>query len=299
MEERLNPLPVILESGRATCGPLTERMVLFGGMILKVPRILHYPGSKWSMADWIISYMPAHQTYLEPFFGSGAVLFSKERSRLETVNDIDGEIVNLFRIIRERPDELAQAIHWTPHARQEYYESYEPASDDLERARRLVVRLWQGRGGKTAHRTGWRSMIECNGPLPGKEWLRFPEKIHVVGERLQGVQIECQPAAELLLRYKRPDVLIYADPPYLHDTRTTTSYRYEMGNQDHIELLELLDAHPGPVLLSGYAHPMYDDRLRNWHRETRRAKAEGGATREEVLWINPIAAGQVGQMQLF
>ncbi|MGI2294152.1 DNA adenine methylase [Paenibacillus sp. GXUN7292] len=265
---------------------------------MSVPRILHYPGSKWSMADWIISHMPGHQTYCEPFFGSGAVLFSKTRSRLETVNDIDGEIVNLFRIIRERPDELAHVIQWTPHSRQEYYESYEPAADDLERARRLVVRLWQGRGGKTAHRTGWRSMIECNGPLPGKEWISFPDKIHAVAERLQGVQIECQPAAELLQRYKRPDVLIYADPPYVHDTRTTTSYRHEMSNQDHVELLDQLDAHPGPVLLSGYAHPLYDDRLHHWRRETRLAKAEGGASRVEVLWINPVAAAY-GQQRLF
>ena len=84
---------------------------------MKIQRILHYPGSKWSMADWIISHMPAHTTYLEPFFGSGAVLFSKERSRIETVNDLDGEIVNLFRMIRERPEELATLIRWTPHAR--------------------------------------------------------------------------------------------------------------------------------------------------------------------------------------
>ncbi|WP_028590334.1 DNA adenine methylase [Paenibacillus massiliensis] len=266
---------------------------------MKVPRILHYPGSKWSMANWIISHMPQHMTYLESFFGSGAVLFSKPRSQIETVNDLDGEIVNLFRVIRERPDELANAIRWTPHSRQEYYESYHPADDDLERARRLVVRLWQGRGGKTAHRTGWRSMIEPNGPLPGKEWLSFPDKVYAVAERLQGVQIECQAAAELLLRYRRPDVLVYADPPYVQSTRTTTSYRYEMTDQDHCELLNILDDHPGPVLLSGYAHPLYDDRLQHWNRETRRAKAEGGASREEVLWINPVAAGQVGQMALF
>lgn len=266
---------------------------------MKVPRILHYPGSKWSMAEWIISHMPPHITYVEPFFGSGAVLFSKERSQLETVNDIDGEIVNLFRVIRERPDELAHVIRWTPHARQEYYESYVPAADELERARRLVVRLWQGRGGKTAHRTGWRSMIERNGPLPGKEWLAFPEKIHSVAERLQGVQIECQTALTLLERYRRPGVLIYADPPYIQSTRTTTSYRCEMTDADHRELLEALDAHPGPVLLSGYAHPMYDHKLSHWNREVKNVKAEGGASRTEVLWINPIAAVQVGQLQLF
>lgn len=263
-----------------------------------LPRILHYPGSKWSLAEWIISFMPEHETYVEPFFGSGAVLFSKPRSRLETVNDIDGEIVNLFRVIREQPKELAHGIHWTPHSREEYYNSYEAASDELERARRLIVRLWQGRGGKMASRTGWRNMIEANGPLPGNDWLRFPEKVTVIAERLKGVQIEHQPALELLRRYNRPNVLIYADPPYVLATRTTSSYRHEMSEDDHVELLDRLDKHSGPVLLSGYAHPLYDDRLKHWKRETKKALAEAGASREEVLWINPTAAAQVGQLAL-
>ncbi|MEK4148940.1 DNA adenine methylase [Robertmurraya sp. FSL W8-0741] len=257
---------------------------------MAIPRILHYPGSKWSMSDWIISHFPEHQTYLEPFFGSGAVLFSKKRSQLETVNDLDGEVVNLFRIIRERPDELARAIILTPHSREEYYQSYLDAEDDLERARRLIVRLWQGRGGKTSHRTGWRSMIEMNGPLPGKEWLKFPEKISAVAERLIGVQIENQPAVELIKRYSRQSVLIYADPPYILATRTTSSYKHEMSEDDHEELLATLEEHPGPVILSGYSHPLYDERLKHWRRETKRAKAEAGAIREEVLWINPYAA---------
>ncbi len=88
---------------------------------MKCPRILHHPGSKWSMADWIISHMPDHTTYLEPFFGSGAVLFNKERSILETVNDLDGEVSNLFSVIRDNPEALARAISWTPYARAEYY----------------------------------------------------------------------------------------------------------------------------------------------------------------------------------
>lgn len=265
---------------------------------MSIPRILHYPGSKWSMAPWITSKFPPHQTYCEPFFGSGAVFFSKQRSKLETINDIDGEIVNLFRIIRERPVELANAIRWTPHAREEYYESYNPADDDMERARRLVVRLWQGRGGKTSHRTGWCSMVECNGPLPGKEWIHIPEKVQVIADRLQGVQIECQPALQIIERYSRPDVLIYADPPYVHRTRTTTSYRHEMSDQDHVELLEALDEHPGPVLLSGYDNDLYNERLSHWHKEMQPAKAEGGASRIEVLWINP-AASEWGQQRLF
>jgi DNA adenine methylase len=255
-----------------------------------IPRILHYPGSKWSMANWIISHFPDHTTYLEPFFGSGAVLFTKPRSQLETVNDLDGEVVNLFRVIRTRPDELAHTIRFTPHSREEYYLSYDSADDELERARRLIVRLWQGRGGKTSHRTGWRSMIETNGPLPGKEWLKFPEKISAVAERLIGVQIENRPAVELIKRYSRQSVLIYADPPYILATRTTSSYKHEMSEEDHEKLLEVLEEHPGPVILSGYSHPIYDKRLKHWRRKTKRAKAEAGAIREEVLWINPFAA---------
>ncbi|KOY81558.1 DNA adenine methylase [Lysinibacillus macroides] len=255
-----------------------------------IPRILHYPGSKWSLADWIISHFPDHETYLEPFFGSGAVLFSKKRSQLETVNDLDGEIVNLFQVIRERPDELAHQIKFTPHSRQEYYNSYLVADNELERARRLIVRLWQGRGGKTSHRTGWRSMIEMNGPLPGKEWLRFPEKIAVVAERLVGVQIENQPAVELIQRYSRQNVLIYADPPYILSTRTTTSYKHEMTNEQHEELLTVLNSHPGPVILSGYENELYSTLLKDWHKEHRQAKAEGGASRIETLYINPVVA---------
>lgn len=264
---------------------------------MSIPRILHYPGSKWSMAKWIISHFSEHQTYLEPFFGSGAVLFSKQRSPLETINDIDGDIINLFRMIRERPDDLSRAIKFTPHSREEYYNSYIEACDELERARRLVVRLWQGRGGKTSHRTGWRSMIELNGPLPGREWLKFPDKINVISERLMGVQIENQPAVQLIKRYSRKNVLIYADPPYLLSTRTTSSYKHEMSDDEHCELLAVLLDHPGAVFLSAYENDLYSDMLKGWKKEKIQSKAENGASRIEVLWINPYAEQQMMYQQ--
>ena len=88
------------------------------------------------MADWIIDHMPPHKTYLEPFFGSGAVLFNKERSTLETVNDLDGEVSNLFEIIRDRPDDLARLIHWTPYARAEYYQGYDTEGSERRGGRR-------------------------------------------------------------------------------------------------------------------------------------------------------------------
>lgn len=266
---------------------------------MSIPRILHYPGSKWSMAQWIISHMPEHISYTESYFGSGAVFFNKPRATLETVNDLDGEVSNLFTIIRDRPDELARLIHWTPYARTEYYRGYETEGSEIERARRFLVRCWMARGGKTSDRTGWRHIIDLNAPHPAKDWQLLPDKIMAVTDRLRGVQIECQPAVKLIQRYKRPEVLIYADPPYILSTRSKRMYKHEMKDHDHEELLSVLLDHPGPVLLSGYDHPMYNGFLKHWRREERKVQAEAGKTRTEVLWINPIAAGQVGQQLLF
>jgi DNA adenine methylase len=268
---------------------------------MSAPRILHYPGSKWSMAKEIIGHFPPHTTYLEPFFGSGAVFFNKEPSQLETINDIDGDVVNLFRVIRDRPEELAHMVRWTPYSRAEYYASYEQVEDELERARRFLVRMWQAMGAKTSDRTGWRSDISIDTSYKPKEWAKVPAKLEAVAERLRVAQIENQPAAKLLERYRRPDVLIYCDPPYIGSTRSKRMYRFEMMKEDeHSALIDQLEKHPGPVLISGYSHALYDSRLTHWLRETIQVQAESGQRRTEVLWINPIAAEHAGrQMTLF
>lgn len=254
------------------------------------------------MTEWIIDHMPDHKTYLEPFFGSGAVFFRKQQSPLETINDIDGDVVNLFRVVRNKPEELARLVQWTPYSREEYYESYESNGSDIERARQFLVRCWQAIGAKTSDKTGWRSNIQHdkapNKTWP-KQWQDVPGEILEVANRLKDVQIENQPALQILERYKYPDVLVYADPPYILSTRSKRMYRHEMNENDHLELLEALDAHPGPVILSGYAHQMYDERLKHWSRETRQATADRGQPRTEVLWINPIAAKKCGQLSLF
>lgn len=265
-------------------------------------RILHYPGSKWSMAEWIISHMPEHSTYLEPFFGSGAVFFNKERSAVETINDLDSDVVNLFKVVRDNPEELARQIKFTPLSREEYYKSYEdsdPGISEVEQARKFLVRCWQAIGGKTSDRTGWRSLISSNGPKTAQEWDRLPEKLLKATKRLKQAQIEHQPAIKLIERYKREDVLIYADPPYIIETRTKRHYKHEMTIEDHVELLEALGNHPGPVLLSGYAHPVYDNELKDWRRVTLDVTAEAGAKRQEVLWVNPIASEFGSQQQSF
>ncbi|BAH44540.1 putative methyltransferase [Brevibacillus brevis NBRC 100599] len=266
---------------------------------MKYPRILHYPGSKWSLADWIIEHMPEHTIYLEPFFGSGAVLFNKRPARLETVNDIDGDVVNLFKMIRERPDELAEVVHWTPYSREEFKAAYDLPNDDVDRARRFLVKCWQAIRVKTGSISGWKCRGTADDSYRVKQWNELPNKISVVAERLKEIQIENRPALQIIGRYRREDVLIYADPPYILGTRNGEIYESEMTDRDHSDLLQTLKDHPGPVLLSGYANELYDDLLSDWQREERQQIIETGQARTEVLWINPVAADQVGQQTIF
>lgn len=262
--------------------------------------VLKYPGSKWRLAEWIISFMPPHTTYLEPFFGSGAVFFQKPRSKAETLNDLDGNVVNLFKIIRDRTEEFIRVVEHTPWARDEYYTSYKKTGDDLEDARRFLVRCWQAHGTKTNGRTGWKSTVQgLEGSNGVMLWEKMAARIIPIAKRLKQAQIENQPAKQIIERYKYNAVLIYADPPYLLNTRSGKMYAHEMTDADHIELLEALDAHPGPVLLSGYACELYDTRLKHWRRETIKAQAEKGQIREEVLWINPLAARAQQQIRIF
>lgn len=249
-------------------------------------RILNYPGSKWTLADTIINLMPEHDTYVEPFFGSGAVYFNKPTAKVETINDIDSRIVNFFTVCRDYPDQLVKKIKLTPHSREEYLNSYEVDPDPIEDARRLMVRCWQAIGAKTSDKTGWRSIIDPNGPDTATEWANVWERIEEVAFRLKGVQIEKQDALQLLTRYNRPGVLAYVDPPYLLETRSKRLYQHEYNDNDHVELLELLAKFEGKVILSGYDSQMYNDCLSSWHKFSFTGKAEAGAKRTEVIWCN-------------
>lgn len=267
--------------------------------------VLKYPGSKWSTADWIISNFPAgyeKMTYLEPFFGSGAVFFNKKRSLVETINDLDGNVINLFKQIRDNTEALARAIEYTPWSREEYSLSYQKTGNDLEDARRFLVRMWQAIGAKSSDITGWRSNIKSiNGNVT--QWATvLPKNIMHISSRLKHsnnrlVQIENQPAAKLIKRYARANVFIYADPPYVLRTRSKRIYACEMKDADHVELLQLLLEHPGPVMISGYANDIYADMLKDWQIQTRIANCEGGLKRQEVIWMNYEPA--VKQIDMF
>lgn len=250
--------------------------------------ILNYPGAKWGMAKQIVSMMPPHRSYLEPFFGSGAVLFNKPPSAIETVNDIDGDITNFFKVLRERPEELAEAISLTPYSRDVFNDAHENrGTESFDRAYRFAIRSRMGHGFKTYQKTGFKIdvyarersyCVNC--------WNTMPERIFEAAARLKGVQIENRPALELIRKFNYDNVLIYADPPYLLNTRGGKQYRHEMDEQEHIELLAALKAHKGPVIISGYPSDMYDRELRGWSTVHKRSYNQNSDARTEVLWFN-------------
>ena len=253
--------------------------------------IFKYPGSKWNIARWIISHFPAHHSYLEPFFGSGAVLFTKERSNIETVNDLNGDIINLFEWIRKDPERLAHEIYWTPYAREVYeraWQDSQSSTDSFERAVSLYTRMMMGHGFRvTGEKVGWKNDVRGREKAyAAAQWCQAPNNIMVAAERLRGVQIESRPAVELIRRFNADNVLIYADPPYVLSTRHGKQYAVEMTDAEHVELLEVLQRHTGPVLISGYDNPIYADMLREWHRETITTTDQLARRRKEVLWMN-------------
>lgn len=257
--------------------------------------ILKYPGGKWRTAEWITSFFPKHTVYLEPFCGSSAVFFKKHPTPYETINDIDGRIYNFFMVCRDKPTELAALLDLTPFARRDFDEVQENAAgedmhltgNDVEDARRFAIRCNQGFGSKLACRVGWKNTKSSSGPINARVWSQLPESVLAVAERLKRAQIENRPANELIKKYNSHNCLIYADPPYLMETRRGAIYSHEMGDRaEHIEMLGLLTQHKGPVILSGYDNDLYNTALSGWHTETMSDRANSGELRIEKLWMN-------------
>ena len=264
--------------------------------------VIKYPGAKWSLANWIIDHFPPHHSYLEPFFGSGAVLFTKFRSNIETVNDLDSDIVNLFHWIREEPEQLARLIHWTPYAREVYDRAFEmqyAETEPLRRAADFCARMMQGHGFRTTgEKVGWKNDVQGRErAYAAKAWMDMPDTILQAAERLRGVQIEHSPAVDLIRRFNFPNVLIYCDPPYLRSTRhMKKQYRHEMTDEDHVELLEALKAHKGPAIISGYDSDLYNRELKGWYKDGRTSFTQNASRRKEIIWMN---FEPVGQMDIF
>lgn len=253
-----------------------------------------YFGGKGTLAPWIVSLLPEHGHYVEPYCGSLAVLLAKPPSRMETVNDLDHALMVFWRVLRERPDDLARVCALTPHSRAEFEAAYEETGcDDLELARRIWVRLTQSRSG-TLRRSGWRHYVAPGQCISMPDYLDgYRDRLAPVAERLMKVSLESRPALEVIASYgSRPDVLLYVDPPYVGSTRGWgNNYRVEMKTEaEHRELAAALWDCSAAVVLSGYPSPLYDELYEGWHREQLGASTGNGRSGEqdrvEVLWSN-------------
>ncbi|EAC5079602.1 DNA adenine methylase [Listeria monocytogenes] len=253
-------------------------------------RILNYPGSKWNIANLIIDNMPTHKSYLEPFCGSCAVFMNKPKTVLETINDMDGRLVNLFTVMRDEPEKLQYLIAHTLYSREEYIRSQEIADDELEDARRMAVRLWFGVGGKTHSVPGFRKNISWNGPYNAYEWTDMYSRIGIAAARLKNAQIENMDAFKLIEQHNDKDTLIYCDPPYIPSSLVSAHYQHDFSIEQHQELLLLLKKHEGNVMLSGYESELYNRELAMWPRIEKLVKvgitSEKKTDRQEVIWCN-------------
>lgn len=269
--------------------------------------IVRYHGGKWRLAPWIIANLPAHRVYVEPFGGGGSVLLRKSPSYAEVYNDLDGEIVNVFRVARDRGAELVRALELTPFSYDEFLGSYEPSADPLEQARRTITRSFQGFGSAAVcgEISGFRANNNRAGTTPAHDWRNYPTALRTIIDRLRGVVIENRDAVGVMRQHDGPDTVHYVDPPYVHSTRSRGNryckkgYKHEMTDDHHRTLAETLHALKGAVVLSGYHSPLYDDLYGDWHREEMATHADGARDRVEVLWLSPAAqAGRAQQMRL-
>lgn len=255
-------------------------------------------GGKFSHLAWLLPLLPRCHHYCEPFAGSAAVLLNRAPSPIETYNDLDGEIVNFFRVLREEKDKLVEAIGLTPFSREEFALAckLDPNVSPLERARRFYVRARQVRTGlaQTATLGRWAnckntSRAGMSGVI--SRWLGAIEDLPLIAERLLRVQIENRPALDIIRLYDSPDTLFYCDPPYIHDTRgDARAYGYEMTNQQHAELATLLNNVRGKVAISNYQCALME-RLypaSKWHKTVSAARTNHATkgTRIEILWTN-------------
>jgi DNA adenine methylase len=255
-------------------------------------------GGKFSHLDWLLPLLPPCHHYCEPFGGSAAVLLNRAPSAVETYNDLDGEVVNFFRVLREHKDKLIEAIGLTPFSREEFAKACQPdpSVSDFERARRFYVRARQVRTGlaQTATIGRWANCKNTtrNG-MSGviSRWLGGIEDLVFIAERLLRVQIENRPAIDVIELYDSNETLFYCDPPYIHGTRgDTKSYGYEMSDDDHRRLAKVLNSAKGLVAISNYQCDLMDELYPapKWkkHRSPLRTIHSTKDKRQEVLWVN-------------
>lgn len=290
---------------------------------------VRYYGSKWRIASWMESFYPEHYCFVSVYGGGASEIFQKKVSRLEVYNDLDKSVFTFFKVLRTRTDKLIKAIELTPYSRTELEEAcqvlreleardtYDPLNphdfkdftltedEELELARVFYVKSRQGRSGNTSPwNASWRGE---HSPTRDKhqveEWNEV-EHIWAAAARLKRVQIERKPALQLIEKYDKKSTLLYLDPPYVHHTRYTNwtnAYRFEMTDDDHRELAELLYTIKGMAIISGYESELYTELFEKegWQKETTITRDVQNTYKTEAIWLNEAAQRRQKQIAMF
>jgi DNA adenine methylase len=254
-------------------------------------------GGKYSHLDWLLPLLPKTTHYCEPFGGSAAVLINREPAPVETYNDIYGEVVNFFRVLREQKEELIEAIGLTPFSRAEFEAAIKDDSaklSELERARRFYILARQVRTGLAQKASAGRwahCLLTSRAGMAGavSRWLGAVEDLPLIAQRLLRVQIENAPANEVIKRYDSDETLFYCDPPYPHESRgDTNAYANEMSDNQHRELAEVLHSIKGKVAISGYKCSLMEELYGDWQFVESEEKVIHSVkqVRREILWTN-------------
>jgi DNA adenine methylase len=261
--------------------------------------VLRWHGGKWLLAPWIIEHFPEHRIYTEVYGGAASVLMQKRRAYAEVYNDLDQDVVNLFKILRNQVNaaELKRRLELTPYSRVEFMKSIHFEEDNIDRARGLIIRSFMGFGSdstKTGVATGFRANSNRSGTTPAHDWTNYPEALEAMTERLKGVIIECREATEILKQHDGPDVLHYLDPPYVFKSRKRIhgnlhGYNHEMTDEQHTELARVVRDLKGMVIISGYRSELYDELYKGFVWINRKTFGDGASPRTEVLWMNDAA----------
>lgn len=273
--------------GMRTLVPQGRRLIAFG-----------WYGGKYSHLNWLLPLLPHTHHFCEPFGGSAAVLINREPSPVETYNDIDREVVNFFRVLRDKKDELIEKIGLTPFSYEEFVrairERGNPSLSDVERARLFYIRARQTRTGLAQGATPGRwahCRLTSRAGMAGavSRWLGSVEDLALIAQRLLRVQIENRPAIGVIRRYDSPGTLFYCDPPYPHECRGDVhAYGFEMTDEEHRRLADVLHSVKGKVAISSYRCDLMDELYRDWYCIEAPAKNchSVKTLRKEALWVN-------------
>lgn len=261
--------------------------------------VVRYQGGKFRIAKWIISFFPKHKIYCESFGGAASILMQKELSTTEVYNDNNSEIVNVFKILRDKnkAEELKRLIELTPYSRQEYYEAQtnDESDSDIEIARKTIVKAFMGisAGSITKLNGGFSTKFYKSDDYKCanlRAWQTYPDCIQLFCKRLKNVMLENKDGMEVIKIYDTPETLHYVDPPYVTSTwnkNDKKAYKTILTNEYHIKLLELLKTVQGYVFISGYDNEIYKDMLADWHKEQIETKNQNNNKRIETIWISP------------